>query len=150
MNQQTSPRWEWPGPSPGLDPARGQRYAVQIPIEVSGFNLLARFFTESSETSNVSERGCRFCLHTEIAPRDVLAVRVLNRRTNGGQDAAPVLFQVVRVKRNADQWVVGALKLQSEEPWPASFPDARQASGIPGPRGNRECLLAPEDLMATT
>jgi hypothetical protein len=28
---------------------------------------------------------------------------------------APLLFQGVRVERNSNQWIVGALKLQSEE-----------------------------------
>jgi hypothetical protein len=91
---------------------------MHVPVEVCGFNLRGRFFTERSETSNVSDGGCKFCLRTQIAPDAIVALRVIAGHKSGGQDTSPVLFQVVRAERDSDQWVVGAVKLQSDELWP--------------------------------
>ncbi|MFY9804824.1 MAG: hypothetical protein WA211_09180 [Candidatus Acidiferrales bacterium] len=132
MSPQTSRHWKRFGPIPGLNPVRERRYALEVCIEVCGFNLLGRFFAERSETSNVSEGGCRFCLRTEIARDAILALRVVHRNNHGVQEAAPVLFQVVRVERSSNQWIVGALKLQSEELWPARLlPESHDASCKP-------------------
>lgn len=117
MSLQISHRWKRFGPIPGLEPLREERYSLQVSIEVCGFNLRGRFFTERSETSNVSDGGCKFCLRTQIAPDAIVALRVVNRHKGRGQDISPVLFQVVRVERESNQWVVGALKLQSDQLW---------------------------------
>jgi|HubBroStandDraft_3_1064219.scaffolds.fasta_scaffold285705_2 hypothetical protein len=64
------------------------QYVLRIAIEICGFNILGRFFTERSETSPVSDRGCKFCLCMEIAPDAILALRVVNRGRKRGQEAA--------------------------------------------------------------
>ncbi len=128
MSVQISHRWKRFGPIPGLEPVREERYSLQASIEVCGFNLRGRFFTERSETSNVSDGGCKFCLRTEIAPDAIVALRVAGGNKRGGQDTSPVLFQVVRVERDSNQWIVGAIKLQSDELWPATFTNSHEPS----------------------
>jgi hypothetical protein len=120
VSAQISHRWKRFGPIPGLEPVREERYSLEVSIEVCGFNLRGRFFTERSETSNVSDGGCNFCLRTQIAPDAIVALRVLRAHNAGGRDQPPVLFQVVRVERDSSQWKVGAIKLQSDELWPAA------------------------------
>lgn len=128
MGPQISHRWKRFGPIPGLEPVREERRPLQIPVEVCGFNLRGRFFSERSETSNVSVGGCKFCLRTQIVPDAIVALRVVSGHKRGGQGTSPVLFQVVRVERDSNQWVVGAIKLQSDELWPATFTDSHAAS----------------------
>jgi hypothetical protein len=128
MTQPTAHHWKRFGPIPGLEPVREKRYDMRLAVEICGFNLLGRFFTERSETSNVSDGGCRFALRTEITQDSILALRVVSPSKNRGQDAGPVLFQVVRLERGLNQWMVGALKLQSEELWPASLKELQEAS----------------------
>jgi hypothetical protein len=128
MSVQISLRWKRFGPIPGLEPAREERYSLQVSIEVCGFNLRGRFFTERSATSNVSDGGCKFSLRTQIAPDAIVALRVVSGNERAGQDTSPVLFQVVRVERDSNQWVVGAIKLRSDALWPATFTNSHQPS----------------------
>jgi hypothetical protein len=128
MTVQLSHRWKRFAPIPGLEPVREERHALQLAIEVCGFNSRGRFFTEQSATSNVSDGGCKFSLRTQIAPDAIVALRVLRGHNGGGREQSPVLFQVVRVNRDSNQWIVGAIKLQSDEPWPAALTDAHESS----------------------
>lgn len=128
MSLQISRRWKRFGPIPGLQPVREARRLLQVPVEVCGFNLRGRFFTERSATSNVSDGGCRFCLRTQIAPDAIVALRVVSGHKNGAQEKSPVLFQVVRVEPDSNQWVVGATKLQSDEIWPPLVTDSHRPS----------------------
>jgi hypothetical protein len=98
---------------------RPPRLALQFAIEVCGFDRCGRFFTERSETSNVSDGGCRFYLRTEVDREAVLAVRVIERYDRRGSGSAPVLFQVARIERESSGWTLGALKMHSEDLWPA-------------------------------
>ena len=53
---------------------REGRIPLHIVIEVCGFDRFGKFFTERTETSDVSRRGCRFQLHQEILPETVVAI----------------------------------------------------------------------------
>lgn len=128
MSLQISHRWKRFGPIPGLEPVREERYLLQVSIEVCGFNLRGRFFTERSATSNVSDGGCKFSLRTQVAPDAIVALRVVSGHKNDGREKPPVLFQVVRVERDSNQWVVAAIKLQPDELWPATFTDSHAPS----------------------
>jgi hypothetical protein len=97
---------------------RPERIALQFPIEVCGFDRCGHFFTERSETCNVSIRGCKFYLRTEVEREAIVALRVIERKDQRGNDAAPVLFQVVRIGREPSGWTLGALKLRAEDLWP--------------------------------
>ncbi|MFZ3331842.1 MAG: PilZ domain-containing protein [Candidatus Acidiferrales bacterium] len=128
MSLQISHRWRRFGPIPGFEPVREERYPIQVSIEVCGFNLRGRFFTERAETCNINEGGCKFRLRTQIAPDAIVALRVVAGHKLGGQDTSPMLFQVVRAERDSNQWVVGAIKLQSDELWPTTLADSHEPS----------------------
>jgi hypothetical protein len=97
---------------------RPERIALQFAIEVCGFDRCGRFFTERSETSNVSVGGCKFYLRTEVEHEAVVALRVIERSEQRGNNAAPVLFQVAHMERQSSGWILGAWKLRAEDLWP--------------------------------
>ena len=108
--------------------ARPERIALQFAIEVCGFDRCGRFFTERSETSNVSVGGCEFYLRTEVEREAVVALRVIERFARGGNNAAPVLFQVAHMERQPSGWSLGAWKLRAEDLWPMQIaPDGSAA-----------------------
>ncbi len=92
--------------------------ASQLAIEVCGFDRCGRFFTERSETCNLSDGGCKLYLRTEVERDAILALRVIERYDNRGSGAAPVLFQVTHIERESSGWKLGALKLHAEDLWP--------------------------------
>jgi hypothetical protein len=108
---------------------RPERIALQFAIEVCGFDRCGRFFTERSETSNVSAGGCEFYLRTEVEREAVVALRVIERCAQRGNNAAPVLFQVAHMERQSSGWSLGAWKLRAEDLWPMQIaPDGGAAS----------------------
>jgi len=107
---------------------RPERIALQFAIEVCGFDRCGRFFPARSETSNVSVGGCKFYLRTEVERVAVVALRVIERFEQHGNDAAPVLFQVARMERQSSGWTLGAWKLRAEDLWPMQMvPDGGAA-----------------------
>jgi hypothetical protein len=107
---------------------RPERFPVQFSIEVCGFDRCGRFFTERSETCNVSDGGCKFYLRTEVDREAIVALRVIERYDPRGNNSAPVLFQVGRIERESSGWALGALKLHAEEPWPVQSLRARHGA----------------------
>jgi hypothetical protein len=101
-----------------LSSQRAERFALQLCIEVCGFDRCGRFFSERSETCDVSDAGCKFYLRTEVDRESVLALRVIERDEQRGNGAAPVLFQVAHMERGSSGWTLGALKLRAEDSWP--------------------------------
>jgi hypothetical protein len=97
---------------------RPERIALQLSIEVCGFDRCGRFFTERSETCDVSDGGCKFYLRTEVEREAVVALRVIELYHQRGNGAAPVLFQVTHIERGSSGWTLGALKLRAEDSWP--------------------------------
>src|SRR6202789_358794 len=80
---------------------RAERIASQLSIEVCGFDRCGRFFTERSETCDVSDAGCKFYLRTEVEREAVVALRVITRSDRRGSVAAAVLFQVAHMERGS-------------------------------------------------
>jgi hypothetical protein len=117
MNKQTLPS-NGSATLAELTARRPERIALQFAIEVCGFDRCGRYFTERSETSNVSVGGCKFYLRTEVDREAVVALRVIERYDHRGNDAAPVLFQVAHIERESGGWTLGALKLRAEDLWP--------------------------------
>jgi|SRR5271155_1421145 hypothetical protein len=101
-----------------LGPQRAERFALQLSIEVCGFDRCGRFFTERSETCDVSDGGREFYLCTEVDCEAVVALRVIERCDQRGNGAAPVLFQVAHMQRGSSGWTLGAVKLRAEDSWP--------------------------------
>jgi hypothetical protein len=107
---------------------RAERFALQLSIEVCGFDRCGRFFTERSETCDISGGGCKFFLRTEVDREAVVALRVIERYDQRGNGAAPVLFQVANMERGANGWTLGALKLRAEDSWPMRGVHARRGA----------------------
>jgi hypothetical protein len=90
---------------------------------------LRAFFKERSETSNVSVGGCKFYLRTEVDREAVVALRVIERFEQRGNNAAPVLFQMARMERQSRGGTLGAWKFRAEDLWPTQMvPDGGAAS----------------------
>ena len=103
---------------PGMGPIRAERQYIPLRIEVCAFDRFGRFFTEATETADISESGCKCSLRTEITNDSVVAIRVLDKRERGIQLAHSILFRAVRIEKTSGGWVVGASKLQQGDAWP--------------------------------
>jgi hypothetical protein len=118
------PNWQKRfAPGPGL--TQKYRRGVRFQIETCGLDRAGRFFTERTETSEVSESGCKFRLKTEIAADAIVAVRALTGHDGGAELLRPALFRAVRLERSASGWSIAASKLQQDDPWTGGLIKAR-------------------------
>jgi hypothetical protein len=102
---------------------RGEfRETRSVPVEISGFDARGRFFTERTETLDVSDSGCRFQLRAELEKHSAISVRVIRRRNGMMMDDPPVLFRVVWVRHTTPGWMVAGAKLQPVRLWTVGFP----------------------------
>jgi hypothetical protein len=101
---------------------RQARVNLRYPIEVSGFNLHGRYFTERTFTVDVSDGGCKFPLAIEVEKESVVAIRVITRRHGQETDTRPVLFHVNWVQAEPNAWTLGVSKLQAGAAWCSSIP----------------------------
>jgi hypothetical protein len=92
-----------------------KRMPVELTIEVSGFDCSSRYFSERTETRDVSESGCKFRLHTVLAPETVVAVRALCQCETEVSPKA-VLFRIVRICHEPHAVSMGAQALQPFQP----------------------------------
>jgi RNA:NAD 2'-phosphotransferase (TPT1/KptA family) len=104
------------------DRRREERVDMELLIEVCGFDSFLRFFTERTETRNVSGWGCQFPLHIEVSEEAVLAIRVIRQHGEGELASKSALFRVVRVSRGAKGILVHAQKMQPYKIWNAEIP----------------------------
>ena len=86
---------------------REARVPLTFPIEVSGFDLRGRFFTEQSSCFDVGEASCAFRLHAEVEEDAVVAIRSFHWQNNNVLDSRPVLFQVVRIENEKAEETAG-------------------------------------------
>ncbi|HYB61917.1 MAG TPA: PilZ domain-containing protein [Methylomirabilota bacterium] len=114
--------WETLSREVTRDRRKGKRVNLRFPIEVSGFNPQGVLFAENTETTDISEAGCRFALKESVARGDVVAVKLRNRRGENRDAAQAELFQVIWRARDGEFWLVGALKLRNDKFWEVSFP----------------------------
>lgn len=115
-------------PGTGTDRRHQPRVTVKYPIEVCGFSSHGRYFTERTFTLDVSDGGCKFCLHNEVEKGSVLAIRVITRRHGQESDARPVLFQVNWFQAQPNTWTLGVSKLQAGADWCAGVPQGEKFS----------------------
>jgi hypothetical protein len=104
------------------------RVNLKYPIEVSGFNLRGRYFTERTFTLDVSDGGCKFRLANEVEKGSVVAIRVITRSHGQETDTRPVLFHVNWFQTLPNGWTLGVSKLQAGAAWCASVPQAEKVS----------------------
>jgi hypothetical protein len=114
--------WQQLGTVTTDDRRREDRVPLALTIEVCGFDRSLRFFTERTETFNVSDSGCQFRLRIEVAQEAVVAIRVIH--DHGGEELSSksALFRVVRVRQESQAILVGAQKLQPHCLWNLGTP----------------------------
>ena len=97
------------------------RYAVPIEIEVTGIDRNREAFHEHTFTRNVSEWGCAFLLPVELKKDDIISVRVAGADKEEIEPGVQSLFQVVRVTREGNGWLVGTWKMENKDVWGANL-----------------------------
>ena len=95
------------------------RYAVPIEIEVTGIDRNKEAFHERTFTKNVSEWGCAFLLSVELKKDDIISLRVASADKEESEPALQSLFQVVRITREQNGWLVGTWKMENKDVWGA-------------------------------
>jgi hypothetical protein len=114
--------WEILSQEVTRDRRKGKRVNLRFPIEVSGFNPQGVLFAENTETTDISESGCRFTLEESVVRGDVVAIKLRNRQGEDHDAARAELFQIIWRAQDGDLWLVGALKLRNDKFWEVSFP----------------------------
>ena len=107
------------------DRRKGKRLPLRYPIEVSGIDLAGLSFTERGATVDVSQAGCRIVMQKKLERGDVVAIKVTARPDHHEPKDKATLFQVIWISRHEDGWMVGMLKLQTDEIWDVSFPEGK-------------------------
>jgi hypothetical protein len=110
------------------------RYAISIPIEVSGIDKKRDPFYELTHTNDVSSWGCSFLLSIALQPNDLFSLRVMTKSPGTHQRRS--LFQVLRSKRQPQGWLVAAWKLEDRNLWDHEI---EQATPLPD---QRQCRRA--------
>ena len=97
------------------------RYAVPIEIEVTGINANREVFHERTFTKNVSEWGCAFLLSVELKKDDIISLQAVSANNEDTELPRQSLFQVVRVTREENGWLVGTWKMENKDVWGADL-----------------------------
>ena len=108
---------DWPELGPVITEERRfeKRMPIEMGIEVSGFDSSLRYFSERTETCDVSESGCQFRLHINLAQETVVAVRAAcHCRVDSSAKAD--LYRIVRLTEEPHGILIGAQALQVGEP----------------------------------
>jgi hypothetical protein len=108
---------DWPQLGPAITGERRfeKRMPIEMIIEVSGFDSSLRYFSERTETCDVSESGCQFRLHISLAQETVVGVRAAcHCRVDSGAKAD--LYRIVRITEESHGILIGAQALQAAEP----------------------------------
>jgi hypothetical protein len=88
---------------------------IEMIVEVSGFDSSLQYFSERTETCDVSELGCQFRLHIIVAQETVVAVRAA---CHSGVDSSAKadLYRIVRISQKSHGILIGAQRLQAGQP----------------------------------
>jgi len=108
---------DWPEREPVITEERRfeKRMPIEMIIEVSGFDSSSRYFTERTETRDVSESGCQFRLHISLAQGNVVAVRAACH-CRVDSNAKADLYRIVRITQEPHGILIGAQALQATAP----------------------------------
>jgi len=105
-----------------LSERREARYAISFEIEVSGLTSDGLPFHERTTTINVSKWGCGFFSSVALSTDDIVSVRrVCKPDEPPVPEQPPAFFQVMRVERKGQGWLIGAWKMGGEEVWGADL-----------------------------
>jgi hypothetical protein len=94
---------------------REERYALAIAVTIEGIDQNGQAFHEQVLTDDVSKWGCRFFALVPLRVDDIIAVKLPPPEADG--IAGPALFQVVRVDRKGEGWMVAAWRLSEDGFW---------------------------------
>jgi hypothetical protein len=98
---------------------REARLAVAVAISVSGVDTQGRVFHEQTLTTDVSTWGCGFQISVELKVNAIVALRAIPSEKRASGAIKQSLFQVVRVAGEANGWLVGVWKVDSDNFWSA-------------------------------
>jgi len=96
---------------------REVRCALAVPIFVNGVDRLGQVFHERTVTTDVSTWGCGFRISVELKADDIVALQ--GASAEEGTPRKQSFFQVMRVNKDAECWIVGAWKVDGEKFWDA-------------------------------
>lgn len=109
--------WQQLGTVTTDDRRHEERVPLALTIEVCGFDCSLRFFTERTETCDVSDSGCQFRLRAEVAEETVVAIRVIHQSGGDELNSKSALFRIIRIRLEAPAISIGAQKLQPHSLW---------------------------------
>jgi PilZ domain len=126
----TTVNWEELGIEANKDRRREARIPLAIPVEITGFDMDGKFFSDLTKTVDISERGCSFRLRRRVERGGVVAIKVILKDRKRQPEQKPFLYQIARATADGDRWIVGAAKLQPESVWFVAFPhEGKTAEG---------------------
>lgn len=120
--------WEELGIEANRDRRKETRIVLAIPIEVTGFDINGKFFSDATKTVDISERGCSFQIKRRVERGGIVAIKVIAKGSKHSTEQRPFLYQVARSTASGDGWVTGAAKLQAESVWFVAFPESEKES----------------------
>lgn len=120
--------WEELGIEANRDRRKETRIPLAIAIEVTGFDVEGKFFSDATKTVDISERGCSFWLKRKVERGGIVAIKVIAKGRKHSADQRPFLYQVARTTANGEGWMTGAAKLQTESIWFVAFPKSAKRS----------------------
>jgi len=94
-------------------------------------------FHERTRTLNVSEWGCVFLSSQQLGLDHIFALRPLTKGAGDSGNTPITMFQVVRVRREADSWLIGAWKFGTGDVWGIDFNTLPQPKE--GTEASRKC-----------
>jgi hypothetical protein len=118
MLESAMQRMKLEGEDPNLFSPSNRRHEPRLPltfpIEVSGLDRAGHFFTEQSSCSDVGEASCAFRLRADLEEDAVVAIRSFHWQNHNVLDSRPVLFQVARIEKDGEEWIVATIRLQPQ------------------------------------
>ena len=99
-----------------------KRLPLVVPIRVHGLGLANQYFSERTFTLDVSERGCRFTLRTELQPGMVVGIS-LTSPNPGEQSDGKAMYEIAWVVQRKEGWEVGARRKDRKNIWGVTFPE---------------------------
>lgn len=116
--------WAELGIEVSSDRRQESRIALAVHVEVTGFDVDGKFFTEVTRTIDISKSGCGLPLKHRVGRGGILAIKILDKDGKQPAGQKPFLYQVARCNPGGIGWTVGVAKLQGESLWSVAFPEA--------------------------
>ena len=96
---------------------RKRRVPKRIPIRISGAGPNDTYFTEKSETVNISYDGCCFLTYLALPPGTVIAIRVAEKNMDMEEGGKRGLFRMLWQKKIQGGFQTGAREILPHNLW---------------------------------